>query len=349
MERDTEFVERAGIDRRSVLTAAAWSVPVVAAVAATPLAAASAVGFDLFTNGLQRGDSATIFNGDATLRYLNNFADGFTLLNHGPLEAPAGTVVTMRYDNRVVTPTDFTFSQGGPSNPRTPLLYSAPVVNGNESTVTFVIPIPVPVEEDVFGPGTIWIFTPFDLDIAYPKDAIDDFKPLFWQVITADDDGSNNFFGEPTATTVPANSPWGLETSATFTPHTTSACEMELPTAVSVTSVGPGSTPGIASLNLYLEPLAVTGVTLESLTINGAPVPATVAGAGSGAWTVSLGQVLVAGDIAEATFSYTIDAAAALVNNGRAQIVANSDGLGGGQDQRRTTSFVNGDNSACAL
>lgn len=347
MQNSNETIERRGIDRRSVLTAAAWSIPVVATVVATPLAAASAVGFDLFASGLQRGDSVTFFNGDATLKYLDGFTDGFTLLNHGPLEAPAGTIVTMRYDNRIITPEDFSFAQGSPSNPRTPLPYSTPVVNGNESTVTFVIPVPVPVEEDVFGVGTIWIFTPFDLDIAYPNDAIDDYKPLLWQVLTADDDGSNNFFGSQIATTEPANDPWGLELSATFTPYATSACEMELPTAVTVTSVGPASTPGIASLTLRLEVLAVTGVTLDSLTINGVPVSATVVSTGSGGWEVSLGQALAVGDVAEATFSYAVDATAALTNSGWAQISAASDGPDSGQDRRLTTSFANGDNAAC--
>jgi hypothetical protein len=349
MGNDNELVERAGVERRSVLTAAVWSVPVVAAVASTPLAAASAVGFDLFTEGLQRGDGTAIFNADATLKYVDGFADGFTLLNHGPQEAPAGTIVTMRYDNRIITPGDFTFSQGSPANPQTPLSYSAPVVNGNESTVTFVIPVPVPVEEDVFGPGTIWIFTQYDLDIQYPNDALDDYRPLYWQVLTSDDDSSNNSFGSATATTVPANSPWGLQASATFTRYTTSACEMELPTAVTVTSVGPGSTPGDVTLNLSLEAFAVTGVTLGGLTVNGVPTAATVDSTGSGTYAIALGRPLGAGDVVEASFSYTVDATAALVSNGRAQFSANSAGLGGGQDQRLTINFADGDNSACAL
>lgn len=349
MERESESVERAGIDRRSVLTAAAWSVPVVAVAVSTPLAAASVAGFDLFTQGLQRGDGTAFFNGDATLKYLDGFADGFTLLNHGPQEAPAGTIVTMRYDNRIITPGDFSFSQGGPSNPRTPLSYSAPVVNGNESTVTFVIPVPVPVEEDVFGPGTIWIFTEYDLDILYPNDVLDDYRPLYWQVLTSDDDGSNNSFGSATATTAPANDPWGLQVTGTFTRYTTSACEMELPTAVTVTSVGPGSTPGDVTLNLSLEAFAVTGVTLGGLTVNGVPTAATVDSTGSGTYAIALGRPLGAGDVVEASFSYTVDATAALVSNGRAQFSANSAGLGGGQDQRLTINSADGDNSACAL
>lgn len=347
MDIEHNSVERRGVDRRTVLAAAAWSAPVVAMAVATPLAAASVAGFDLFTGGLQQGDSVEFFNADATLKYTNGFTRGFTLMNHGPGAAPAGTLVRMRYDNRIVTPTNFTY-RVGPTGTSTPLSYSTPIVNGNESIVEFVIPVAVPVGEDVYGPGTIWVVTGYDVDIDYPNDALDDYKVMYWQIVAADDDGLNNLHGSLTPTTAPANNPWGLEAVASFTSFTTDRCSMELPTSATVTSVGPGATPGNVALHLSLEPNVVTSVVLDALTIDGVPSSASIVSAG-GSHTIDLGQPLAAGSVVQAQFSYTVDPAAPFVNNGFAQFSTRADDTGSTQDRRLTTTFVNGNNAACVL
>lgn len=338
-----------GINRRTVLTAAAWSAPIIATAVATPLAAASnAPQFDLFMGGLQAGDALEFFSADLTMKYTDGFTNGFTLMNRGPEPAPAGTIVQMRYDNRIVTPTDFEY-RVGPEGSLQPLSFTAPVSNGNESTVTFVLPVEVPVGDDVFGPGTVWVYTRYALYVRYPNDALDDYKVMNWRILTTDGDTSNNLFGAVTPTTVPANSPWGLELSATHTAHATDHCAYNLPTAATITSVGPGTTPGNVTINLSLEAVVVMDATMTSLTIDGVPATGTMSSAQPGLYTLALGRPLAAGQVVQVEFAYDVDPAAEFMNNGWAQINAHVPDNPGTQDKRFTTSYADADNSACAV
>lgn len=338
-----------GINRRTVLTAAAWSAPIIATAVATPLAAASgAPQFDLFMSGLQQGSSVDLFTADLTMKYTDGFTGGFTLMNRGPEPAPAGTIVQMRYDNRIVTPTDFEYRIGS-ADTQQPLSYTTPVSNGNESTVTFVLPVEVPVGEDVFGAGTIWVYTDYTLDLAYPNDALDDYKVMNWRILTSDSDTSDNLFGALTPTTVPANSPWGLELTATHTAHTTDRCAYNLPTAVTVTSVGPGTTPGDVTINLAVEAVPVMDATLTSLTIDGVATSGTLTSSQRGAYTLALARPLAAGQVVQAEFAYDVDPAGEFTNNGWAQVNAHVPSDPGIQDHRLTASSSDADNSACAL
>lgn len=131
------------ISRRTTLAAAAWTVPVVAAAAATPAAAASATpGFDLQMQNFS-GDSGSWYNDDRTqyLAYTTFFSP--TVHNAGPEAAPAGTVVIVRSDDRVLgAPTLTAFD--GPDVPASAVTITGPETTGNSSTFTVVVTVPIP-------------------------------------------------------------------------------------------------------------------------------------------------------------------------------------------------------------
>ncbi len=331
------------LSRRTVVTAAAWSAPVIAVAAATPAAAASTAGaVDLFADGLQMGSGMTYFNKDLTTRYETADPLGFTLLNNGPEPAPAGSVsVQVRYDNRVFTPTEVTISGSEP------IPFSTPVASGDASTFTFTVPQQVEVETDVFGPNALRVITRFDGSFAYPNDVFDDYVEPSWTILSDDDaDTSNNIFGPFTSTPYPAT-PWGLTLETETTSLTSGSCTFDVPTSVTVTSVGPNPTPEAVTGYLRLDTGLVSSVSLTGATHNGNSILSDVVFESSGgAYSFNLGRPLEADDVV--VLSFDVEAAEnGGVNGDMAQI-----GVSGfnGQDlnERLTISYFDFDKPVCA-
>ncbi|MCS3841751.1 hypothetical protein [Microbacterium sp. AK031] len=95
----TEEIQNKGISRRTVVKGAAWSVPVIAAAVATPLASASTA-LDLTIVGNCSGDfraaglASGIIDQLATVLGLEPAARNFTV-TAGSTAVPAGTVLTL--------------------------------------------------------------------------------------------------------------------------------------------------------------------------------------------------------------------------------------------------------------
>ncbi|WP_136044435.1 hypothetical protein [Microbacterium sp. K41] len=96
-----EIQKNKGISRRTVVKGAAWSVPVIAAAVATPLAAASLTDSDLvpalsgpITLSLGVGPLAV-----ASIATVNTL----TITNDGPAASPAGATTTIQYTPSLLT------------------------------------------------------------------------------------------------------------------------------------------------------------------------------------------------------------------------------------------------------
>ncbi|WP_309128884.1 hypothetical protein [Microbacterium sp.] len=130
--------------RRTVLKVGAWSVPVIAAAVATPLAAAStAVDLQFW---LLAGDGYSIDNAAGTRRLNVSLPSRFSMFTTAGT-VPAGTTISIKYDNR------FHF---GPSAfldaDDTPLAMVGDIVSdGIRSTATFTVPVPVTTDWTVIG------------------------------------------------------------------------------------------------------------------------------------------------------------------------------------------------------
>jgi hypothetical protein len=88
-----------GLSRRTVVKAAAWSVPVVALAVAAPSAAASGVGFDL--TPAFGGPAINVPSDDTSFSIFTTI----TITNNGPQTSPDQAVVGLYYDTLLFAPT----------------------------------------------------------------------------------------------------------------------------------------------------------------------------------------------------------------------------------------------------
>lgn len=115
MTAETAPDSRAQLSRRTVVKGAAWSIPVIAVAAATPLAAASLGGADL----------ASTLGAPADIVFDTGFGPvmtfttptQLTITNSGAADSVAGATVGLVYDGWlfVLTPTGTGISVSGPS------------------------------------------------------------------------------------------------------------------------------------------------------------------------------------------------------------------------------------------
>lgn len=165
--------------RRSVLKAGAWSVPVIAAVAATPLAAASVtVDLELFS---MAGDGFEIENADGTRRMSVSEPSRFLLRSAGGA-APVGTALSLEYDNRHRSGASLSIL----GSTDTPLPAGETVSVGPRSTVTFILPTPVTTDQ---------IHLAVDFATLTLPEFAEDFVPLTLTAIVSgaiDSDPTNN-------------------------------------------------------------------------------------------------------------------------------------------------------------
>lgn len=96
MTDDRTTISRAPISRRTVVTSAAWSIPLIAVAAAAPLAAASVGGADLASTLGTPVD--TVFDTGFGPILTFSMPTQLTIANNGTIDSVAGTTATLAYD-----------------------------------------------------------------------------------------------------------------------------------------------------------------------------------------------------------------------------------------------------------
>ncbi|KZX20857.1 hypothetical protein [Rathayibacter tanaceti] len=259
--------------RRRTALAAAWTLPVIALATATPAAAASAAArFDLQMQNFS-GDDGSWYNDDRTqyLRYNSFFSP--TVRNAGPDAAPAGTVVVMRSDDRVLGSPSLRVADGS-DIPASAIAISGPVVEGNRSTFTAVISVPIPAGATVlFSPRFDRVLTQEDASAIHDlRAAFPDLTPHSFSLSSpagADADPSNDSisWSAEVGTVVP----WNGAISAEWASLTTGSCTYPSVSALVVTSTGANAVPTGTQVYYSFDTRFVTAVSVASATIDGAP------------------------------------------------------------------------------
>ncbi|WP_309127657.1 hypothetical protein [Microbacterium sp.] len=94
-------IEKTEVSRRTLVKGAAWSLPVIAVAAATPLAAASAATSDLVPV-LSGPVTLNLSLGPVTLASIN-VVNTLTITNNGTVASPAGATATVTYNSALLT------------------------------------------------------------------------------------------------------------------------------------------------------------------------------------------------------------------------------------------------------
>ncbi|SFR51742.1 hypothetical protein SAMN04488591_1663 [Microbacterium azadirachtae] len=136
--RESTFNVRA-VPRRTILKTAAWSVPVIAVAAATPLAAAS-VAADLQLTPDPRGDTLHGVSPDGLQSYDLSVVASFSATTLGASPTPAGSVVTLTFDSRLFSGPWLTLDTYG----GTIVSVASSTTAGNVTTASFTLPVAVP-------------------------------------------------------------------------------------------------------------------------------------------------------------------------------------------------------------
>lgn len=181
-----------GLNRRTLLTAGAWSVPAVAVMATAPLAAATTETRDLamFANG---GSTVEGFSADGTRKFEQGVAviGTFFTLN-GTQPTPAGSVLRFTWDGRLFPAEQVTVTVSGVALELTPTATGA-----HSRQVTYVVSQPVPASTD---PGDVNSGLSWRLDLGRQDFDFyaEDVAPFSYSVAApagfSDPDPSNNGF-----------------------------------------------------------------------------------------------------------------------------------------------------------
>ncbi len=125
-----------GIERRTILKTAVWSVPVVTAAIAAPLAAASTA-IDLVLTTLPIGEGITGTSPDGLSTYYLGWTSRYEASTTGPDAAPVGASIALSFDSRV-------FSSSNASIGATSLTEASSSTVGDVTTAIFTVPVAIP-------------------------------------------------------------------------------------------------------------------------------------------------------------------------------------------------------------
>lgn len=245
MSTDTTS-EAHGIARRTVLKASAWSVPVIAAAVATPMAAASTA-VDLVLSGFA-GDTLSALSPDELRGYTLAITSRMNARVIGTTPMAPGSSLTLSFDNRLLG--DPTVEAGS-----VPAVAQAPTVNGNTTTVTFTLPVTIPTT--TAGVAIAVNFGVWNMGVWFED--VEPYSTLLLPATGSDSDSSNNGW-TATAQYVDTSD---AAVSATWRPVTivdgngnNIACDVA--ESVTITANAPGSVP--AGGTVYVSgPTASTG------------------------------------------------------------------------------------------
>ncbi|WP_440710370.1 hypothetical protein [Herbiconiux sp. YIM B11900] len=301
------------LSRRSVLTAAAWSAPVVAITLAAPAASASEAGFDLAVDPLQLGDSLPVFSADFSRRWAAGAPLGIVVSNHGTVASPAGATLTVSVDSRVF---QFTGMRGAFPGDDTPeaLTIVSNTVAGNRSTITATIPYAIPAGTDSYTGFRVSM--DFDTVAVYPNDGVQPVLDSTWVVGSpaGDIDVSNNSVSYAGYRDVGPATAWGVIAEAVWerVDFAGGAGYSHRATSVTLTSTGP--TPAVAGgqIMILTDQRVSTAITVDDIQLNGQPAGGAIVFDRDDSY---VGQVLykyytttvdlVEGDVVTFSLSYT--------------------------------------------
>lgn len=284
----------------------------IALAVAAPAASASDKAWDGVPGSLNRGNNVRLFTADLTQRIEVWVPNGFTFFNYGTAPVPAGTPVLVRYDNRLFTPTEIRYSIGNFTPEGDPIAYSTPIVSGNSSEVTFIFPVEVPPNTDVFSPSAIRVLAEFDTNVLYPHDAFDDIVPASFQLVLDDANPGNNMHGPWGVSSSEPATPWGVLIDRVWEPYSwnNGACYAELAASGTFTSVGPNPARATDQISVVYDNRIATSVSALNITLNGISAPGLVAvdkesvSGNYGQTLFKLSAPLLAGDVLHLDFSY---------------------------------------------
>lgn len=301
------------LSRRTVLTAAAWSAPVVAITLAAPAASASEAGFDLTVDPLQLGDSLTLFSADFSRRWAAGAPLGIVVSNHGTLASPAGATLTVSVDSRVF---QFTGMRGAFPGDDTPeaLTIVSNTVDGNRSTITATIPYAIPAGTDSYTGFRISMS--FDTIAVYPNDGVQPVLDSTWVLgsPSGDIDPGNNSVSYTGYRDVGPATAWGVLADATWERVDFAGGTGYSHRATSFTLTSTGPTPAVAGgqIMILTDQRVSTAITVDDIQLNGQPAGGAIVFDRDDSY---VGQVLykyytntvdlVEGDVVTFSLSYT--------------------------------------------
>ncbi|MFB2596690.1 hypothetical protein ACEXQE_02760 [Herbiconiux sp. P17] len=260
------------LSRRTVLTAAAWSTPVVMLSVAAPAAAASGNGFDLTFDSYQAGDGLPVFNEDFTRRWVAGVPIGTVVSNHGTVASPAGATLTVSCDSRVFRFTGMSGAFGGGTE-REPLTITSNTVSGNLSTITGVIPYAIPAGTDSFTGFRVSM----DLDTVavYPNDGVQPVLNTTWVIGSpaGDLDNGNDTVSYPAYTDGGPAAAWGVLTDAVWerVDFAGGTGYSHRATSATMTATGPNPAVAGAQIQILTDERVSTSISVDDILLNGQP------------------------------------------------------------------------------
>lgn len=276
MSTDITTSDAPGIARRTVLKVSAWSVPVIAAAVSTPMAAASTA-VDLELTGFA-GDTFIAFSPDRFRMYSIGITSQMRARAVGTTPTAAGSTLTISYDNRLLD---------GPSVriDSTAAIAQSPTVNGNTTSVTFTLPVPIPATE-------VGAIIAVDFATSNMGLWLEDVAPYSTLLLPASGSDSNSSNNGWTSTAEYADTS-DAAVSATWRPVSIAngngdSIPCEVAETVTITANAPGNVPAGGSVHIsgptastgfdvpytYVE--SITGVTVTSALLDGVDVSALI-------------------------------------------------------------------------
>ncbi|WP_424466197.1 hypothetical protein [Pseudoclavibacter helvolus] len=267
--------------RRSVITAGAWSIPLVSFAVGAPTASASTTtsGFDLAIVGLQFGETLPLFTPDYTQRYssytpLSNFA----VANYGEEASPAeGFRASYTVDNELAELDRVGYRVAGAADP----VYVDDVekiVNGTRTEYRWLVPVSVPPNEStdpLFPTGAVALVVESTVLLRYPNDAYDPEK-LVGSLVSAtslvpETKTDNNVLQGIGKSELEPASPYAAQTEVTFetVPLGTGPARTSRPTSVKITSIGPRPLPATGSAVVRFDSRSTTTFSIGNVRLNG--------------------------------------------------------------------------------
>lgn len=269
--------------RRAIVTAGAWSIPLVSFAVGAPLASASTTtaGFDLAIVGLQFGETLPLFTPDYTQRYssytpLSNFA----VANYGDQPSPAeGFLASYTVDNELAVLDRVGYRTSGATEP-TYVDDVETIVTGTRTEYRWLVPVSVPVnesEDPLFPTGAVALVVESTVLLRYPNDAYDPEQLVGSRVsataLAAESKTDNNVLQGIGKSDLEPASPYAAQTEATFetAPLGTGPARTSRPTSVKITSIGPRPIPASGSAVVRFDYRSTTAFSIANIRLNGAP------------------------------------------------------------------------------
>lgn len=259
-----------GPDRRSVLKAGAWAVPVIAIAVAAPAASASTAA-NLALLPPQFGSSAPMFTPSLTQRYGASEPSGVVVGNTSGEVYTGPVILRLEVDRRLWDVTGFTYDTRDGAGARE-TSFTGPVLSADRAVYTVSFAATVAPNSDSFTGILVRPLLTFLGD--YPNDTLAPADAVSsWVLVEPVDAGtSDNVFvnnpGEPVDAT-----PFGATLTADFELVNSGGGSAYRPTNATLTSIGPNPTAVEDRVGVRFDPAVADDVSLQNVALNGVPSP----------------------------------------------------------------------------